>query len=236
MKKLFLLLSIIALVSCGKETTTKKVPAREKFKDALSSLVVGQSTNMKYTGQDRHYDYGRRSISVYDINEDTLSIVLKIEGSKVYSYEVVTDHVDRTVRKIVRMKSYTMDELDSWLTLPGAVINGNLLIYKSNGTRSNSTMGGSVNEDYEFTYTLNFSKPLCEASTYDTSVGELIFRDQTIQGPRVSTQNIETCGRIYSRAEIKSIDLSNIIFCDETFENQIDCSMNADMSYLTADL
>jgi hypothetical protein len=83
MKKLFLLLSIIAFVSCGKETTTKKVPAREKFKDALSSLVVGQSTNMKYTGQDRHYDYGRRSISVYDINEDTLSIVLKIEGSKV---------------------------------------------------------------------------------------------------------------------------------------------------------
>lgn len=236
MKKILILLSVVVFVSCGKETTSKKVPAREQFKNALSSLVVGQSTNMKYTGQDRRYDYGRRSISVFDINEDTLSIVLKIDGTKVYSYEFVTDHVDRIIRKSVQMKSYTMDELDSWLTLPGAVISGNLLIYKSSGRRSNSTTLGSVNEDYEFTYTLNFSKPLCEASTYDTSTGELIFRDQTIQGPRVSTQNIETCGRIYSRDEIKAIDLSNIEFCDETYENQIGCTMNADMSYLTADL
>lgn len=236
MKKLFLLLSIVAFVSCGKETTTKKIPAKERFKEALSSLVVGQSTNMKYIGQDRHYDYGRRSISVYDINEDTVSVVIRIEGAKVYSYEVVTDHVDRTVKRSVQVKSYTTDELDSWLTLPGAVISGNLMIYKGSGTRSNSHVGGSINENYEFTYTLNFSKPLCESSTYDTSVGELIFRDQTIQGPRVSSQNIETCGRIYSRAEIKSIDLRNIEFCDETFESQVGCNMNADMSYLTADL
>lgn len=129
-----------------------------------------------------------------------------------------------------------MDELDSWLTLPGAVISGNMLIYKSSGNRSNSTMGGSIKEDYEFQYTLNFSKPLCESATYDTSIGELIFRDQTIQGPRVSTQNVETCGRIYTRTELKSIDLRSIEFCDETFENQVGCTMNADLSYLTADL
>ncbi len=236
MKALALVVILSTLVSCGKETTKKKIPAREKFKDALSSLVVGQSSNTKYTGQDRHYDFGRRSISVYDINEDTLSIVLKIEGLKVYSYDVVTDHVERTVRRSIQIKSYSMDELDSWLTMPGAVISGNMLIYKSSGNRSNSTMGGSTSEEYEFQYTMNFSKPLCESATYDTSTGKMIFRNETIQGPLVSTQNVETCGRIFGRTELKSIDLRNIEFCDSTFENQMGCTMNADMSYLTADL
>lgn len=236
MKTLFLLVIIVVFVSCGKETTEKKVPAREKFKDALSSLVVGQSTNTKYTGQGRHYDFGRRSISVYDINEDTVSIVLKIEGSKVYSYDVVTDHVMRTVKRTVELRSYTMHDLDSWLSMPGAVVSGNFVIYKASGDRANSTMNGSIREDFQSEFSMNFTKPLCESSDYDSSTGVMIFRDQTIPGPMVSTQNIETCGRIYSRAEIKSIDLRNIEFCDGTFEHQMGCSVNTDMSHLTADL
>lgn len=236
MKKIILVISLVAFVSCGKEAKTKKVPARQQFKEALSSLVVGQSSQTKYTGKGRHYNFGRRSISVHDIHEETVSIVLKIEGEKVYSYDVLTNHVEKTVRRSVNIRSFSMDELDSWLSLPGAVISGNLLVYKSGGVRSNSSMNGSINENYQFQYTLNFSRPLCESATYDTSIGELIFRDQIIQGPRVTTQNVETCGRIYSRLEVKSIDLRNIEFCDETFESQVGCTMNADMSYLTADL
>lgn len=66
--------------------------------------------------------------------------------------------------------------------------------------------------------------------------GQMIVQNEVMQCPRVSTQNVETCGRIFTRAEMKSIDLRNIEFCDETFENQVGCTPNANMSYLTSDL
>ncbi len=68
------------------------------------------------------------------------------------------------------------------------------------------------------------------------AIGQMIVQNEVIQGPRVSTQNVETCGRIFTRGEMKSIDLRNIEFCDETFENQVGCTPNEDMSYLTSDL
>lgn len=237
MKTLALLVVLATLISCGKSGGgSNGGPVRQRYQDAFSTLARGQTSNSKNIGQVRSFDWDAETATTAPLNEEEFKVVLKIEGNKVYSYEVTTDKTDGSVDMKVSADSYKPSDMDAILALPGTAMSGDMLYFSDKFESDWELRSAKVNETYSMMAVVNLGKPLCDISISMTTSGIMIKNGITTVLPVLTSKDVETCGRIMTSAELRAIDLTSIDFCEEVADNERECESDRDMSYLTADL
>lgn len=241
MKTLALVVTLSTLVSCvdgdGKGGGSNGGPVKERYQNALSTLQRGQSADSKSQGQTRSYDWNTDTVSSAPVDKEEFSVVLKIEGTKVYTYNVETDKVDGTVEKSVELESHDASDMDEILKLPGTIMMGDVLMFSTTFESDWTLSTASVRESHALRASVNLGKPLCEMNMSLTSSGTMTTAAGSIPLPVISNNTVQTCGRILSSAELTAIDLSSIEFCDQTVaDDEVSCESDRDMSFLTSDL
>lgn len=237
MKMLALLTLLATLISCGKDSGGSSGNPREKLLGALSAVKRGQTSTTISEGTTVLID-ADGSTTNESSNEEEFSVVLKIEGTDVYKYEIEKDLVEGTKEIEVTLISYGPEQLDQMLQTPGISLNGNNLSINFSDEVEYDYMDAIIQQIFNLSFSINLSMPLCEYFSQTTSSGT-IKANGTITnfGPNITTTR-ETCGPIYNEIQLKEIDLSSVTFCDQTQmdDENYECETNKDMSWLTADL
>jgi hypothetical protein len=239
MKFLTLVVLLASLVSCGGSDGggNSAGPVKERYQNAFSTLVRGQSANSKALGQIRSYDFNTETVTSAPVDTEEFSVVIKITDTNVYTYKVTTDKTDGSVEKEVSLESHDASQMDEILKLPGTYMLGDMLKFSMSFENDWEIGAANVNETYVLNASLNLGMPLCEMNMTVTSTGSIIRTSGTTPLPAISNNTNQTCGRILSSSELRAIDLSSIEFCDETtVDDEYSCESNRDMSFLTADL
>ncbi len=240
MKTLALVVILSTLVSCvdgnGKGGGNSGGPVKERYQNAFSTLVRGQSADAIDKGQIRSYNWETETVTAAPVNTEKFSVVLKIEGTDVYTYNVETDKIDGTVEKEVILESHDGSNMEEILKLPGTIMMGNTLMFSTTFEGEWTLQSASVIESYEIKASMNLGMPLCEMNITMTSRGTITRSSISSPLPVISTDTIQKCGRILSSNELAAIDLSSIEFCDHTTNDEVNCESERDMSFLTADL
>lgn len=239
MKSLTLAVLLASLVSCGDSGGggNSGGPVKERYQNAFSTLVRGQSANSKSLGQIRSYDFNTETVTEAPVHTEEFSVVLKITGTNVYTYKVTTDKTDGSVEKEVSLESHDAGQMDEILKLPGTYMLGDMLKFSMTFENDWELQNATVNENYALNASVNLGMPLCEMSMTVSSTGSITRASGPTPLPAISSNTNQTCGRILSSVELAAIDLTSIEFCDETAaDDEINCESNQDMSFLTADL
>lgn len=243
MKTLALLALLSTLVSCiegnGSGGNSGGGPVKERYQNAFSTLARGQSALTKTRGETRSWDYETTTMTSEPVSTEESSVVLKIEGTNVYSYEVETDKTDGTTERKVSLESYDASQMDEVLKLPGTAIVGDRLVFSTTIDSEWTLSTATVNSKHAFNVSINLAKPLCEMFASISSTGTISRTDGTTTTlPVVTSDSVQTCGRILSSEELIAIDLTSVMFCDETQmdDENYECESERDMSFLTADL
>lgn len=239
MKMLALVALLTSLVSCGGSGGggNSGGPVKERYQNAFSTLLRGQSANAKSLGQIRSYDFNTETVTSAPVDTEEFSVVLKIEGTNVYTYKVTTDKVDGTVEKEVSLESHDASQMDEILKLPGTYMLGDMLKFSMTFENDWELQNASVKESYAMSASVNLGMPLCEMNMSISGTGTITNASGTTPLQAISSNTNQTCGRILTSAELAAIDLSSIDFCDETTaDDEYTCESNKDMSFLTADL
>lgn len=237
MKKLMLIAPLLILVSCGKDSGGSSGNPREKLQGAISAMKRGQ-TSQTITEGNNILINGDGTISNTASKEEKFSVVLKIDGSNVYKYEVEKDVTEGTTEIEVSMTSYDQAQIDQMLQTPGISLNGNMLSVNFHDTIEYDLMGSIINQIFTIQAQINLAMPLCESYSSSNSSGTITSNGTVTKfGPNTSTSR-ETCGPIFTDVQLKDIDLTSVTFCDETQmeDENYNCESNKDMSWLTADL
>lgn len=239
MKLLTLAVLLASLVSCGGSGGggNSGGPVKERYQNAFSTLVRGQSALSKTLGETRSYDFNTETVTSAPVDTEEFSVVLKIEGTNVYTYKVTTDKTDGSVQKEVSLESHDASQMDEILKLPGTYMLGDMLKFSMSFENDWEIGTANVKETYLLNASVNLGMPLCEMNMSVSSTGSMTRATGTTPLPALSSNTNQTCGRILSSRELRAIDLTSIDFCDETTaDDEYNCESNRDMSFLTADL
>ncbi len=237
MKKLALLALIPVLMSCGKDSGGSSQNPRQKIVNAYSAIQRGQTSSTISEGVSLYINSDGTSRNETS-REEGFSVVLRIEGSRIYEYERTKDLINNTEDIEVTLESFSTEEIDRILKLPNVSLNGDILNVSFSGTDEYDFGDARVSTTFNAIASINLGLPLCESSSNSTSSGTIAVNGTvTNYGPNTSTSR-ETCGPIYSSEQMKLIDLNAVTFCDQTQmdDENYECESNKDMSWLTADL
>lgn len=237
MKKLMLVAPLLILVSCGKDSGGSSGNPREKLLGAISAIQRGQ-TSQTITEGNNVLIHTDGSVTSEASKEEDFSVVLKIDGSNVYKYEIEKDMVEGTTDIEVTMTSYDQAQIDKMLQTPGISLNGNMLAVNFHDTIEYDMFSAIIKQTYTISASINLAMPLCESYSHSNSSGTITSNGTVTNfGPNTSTSR-ETCGPVFTADQMKDIDLTSVTFCDETQmdDENYNCESNKDMSWLTADL
>lgn len=237
MKKLMLVAPLLVLISCGKDSGGSSGNPREKLLGALSAMKRGQ-TSQTITEGTQILINGDGSVTNEASKEEDFSVVLKIDGTNVYKYEIGKDLVEGSTDIEVTMTSYDQAQIDKMLQTPGISLNGNMLSVNFHDTIEYDFMSAIIKQTYTINASVNLAMPLCESYSSSNSSGTITANGTVTNfGPNTTTSR-ETCGPIFTASQMKDIDLTSVTFCDETQmeDESYECESNKDMSWLTADL
>lgn len=237
MKKLALLALIPVLVSCGKDSGGSSQNPRQKIINAFSAIQRGQTSSTISEGVNLYInDDGTTSNE--PSKEEGFTVVLRVEGSRIYKFEKTKDLINNTEDIEVSLESFSTEEIDRVLKLPNVSLNGSILNINFSGSDEYDFGAARVTSTYNAIASIDLDLPLCESSSSSTSSGTITVNGSiTNYGPNTNTSR-ENCGPIMTAEEMRKIDLTSVTFCDQTQmdDESYECELSKDMSWLTADL
>lgn len=242
MKKLMSLALLATLASCGGSGGSSSKIDPQRFEDAALSVDRGLVSIESKTGTDVSFDVdvdGNVTMSTETENSQQYSVILKIEGTKIYKYVEDRNLLTGDVDKSVEVDDVSAETLSEALKLPGASLNGS--IFTLNATQD---WDFEVSENASVTSKLNFNVRVdlnafhcSETSTVRQTNLKLTQNGVITSAPDTQTNSTTKCEAALSSAELKALDLSAITFCEEstTEEDEWNCE-SRNMEFLTDDV
>jgi hypothetical protein len=239
-------LMLIALVGCGDSgggKGSKKITQVQidQLQDAFLSVPRGQVILEKTQGQVNGLDFDSNTMAytlkLENQNSQNRKVVLKVDGSRIYTLEESTDLISGESERNVEVSTFDSGDLSQ---TPNLRISGDVL---SATFPFESTMELGDGELYEMRmqtfFSTNMKNPHCTSNGRMTDSGSrLVQNGVTTVGKPATLVMTTSCPEILSSAELKAIDLSSVDFCEESDsedEENDTCSVQ-DMSWLTSDL
>lgn len=250
MKKLIPLMILATVVSCGKKMSRVENGAELISNMLMSSEVSGQTSSIKHSEESYKLVDGKFE---KDTNEYTeVKTILKRDGNLLYTL-LETPKVIVTVDEDGNKNFSTLVKLTVSLEdLTTRTDNIHEMIKKGEAEVKNDSLVAMANEEGAFirigvdgnSYKVTgktkakMKKNLissCESvqETKRTNVVGILEKEE-IELEDIKTTIVETCGKILTSEELKSLNLLNVRFCDERGETS--CEDSRDMSFLTSDL
>jgi len=185
----------------------------------MKSLALGEGTYLVFD------DRGVTSTESYKDQE--LSVILKVDGTKIYEYFTSKDLFTGEQNVEVRLSEIQNESTDERINFENINLTNHILTanfsYQFDGQFTSGTLMKELLQSYfcGFEHTSN--------SVYtDTRTGQTYNLQSNLNN---------SCAGIMSVQDIKRIDLSNVAFCDMTLPDDVeDYCETKDMSFLTADI
>lgn len=240
MKKLLPLLILSSLVSCGGKSGGGK-SSNEVYQEALKNQTRGavktEVTDQSYYSLEQNAD-GKVTATAKKWSSTERSIILKIDGDLLYTYEERTS--DNTVSKKVTLESISSSENDLKEGLASGMmkLDGNYvrINYRSDDSNSTQSTLGNLSSTRIVNGYVNIAN-LCESNLQIKEINISHKQGTNVTKlPDLSGSSISTCDGTLSAAELKKIDLTNIEYCDERDSENSICDQNQDKTELTSDL
>jgi hypothetical protein len=242
MKKLMSLALLATLASCGGSGGSSKGIDPQRLQDAALSVERGLVSIESKTGSDVSFDVdadGNVTMTTEAENSEMYSVILKIEGTKIYKYVEDRNLLTGDVDKSVEVDDVSAETLGEALKLPGASLNGSILTL--NATQD---WDFEVSENASVTSKLNFNVRVdlnafhCSQTSTTRQLNLKLTQNGVVtSAPDTQTNATTKCEAALSSAALKALDLSAITFCEEstTEEDEWNCE-SRNMEFLTDDL
>lgn len=243
MKKIMSLALLATLASCGGSGGSgnggKKI---ENIQDEVLSVERGLVSVRTTKGSVHHYQGdvdGNYTVKVVPMKTEEYSVILKVDGTKIYKYVEDRDLLEGTVDKSIEMEEITQASLDEVLKLPGANLSGNFLTLNMTDVED-IELGDSAVSTAKFTSRVRIDLANYHCSgTFSTRVYDVRLTQNgvTTKAPESAASAVTKCQAAWTPVQLKSLDLSAITFCEDstTEEDEMDCEQR-DMEFLTDDL
>ncbi len=243
MKKIMSMALLATLASCGGSGGSGNGGNNiENIQDAVLSVERGLVSIQSTKGTVHHYEGdvdGNYTVKVVPVKSDEYSVILKVDGTKIYKYVEDRDLLEGTVDKSVEMEEITQESLDEVLKLPGANLSGNILTLNMTDS-SDFELGDNAVATSKHTIRarIDLANYHC-SSTFSTRVFDVRLTQNgvTTKVPESGAAAVTKCEAAWSADQLKALDLSAITFCEDstTEEDERDCE-ERDMEFLTDDL
>jgi hypothetical protein len=171
-------------------------------------------------------------------------VVLKTDGDLIYYYTEYEHEIrgaSKSSDRWVFLKKRDAARIEEFITsLQGPILKGSLLTAKFPMNRSIRNTNNEIifKSSSIATSTMDITKPLCD---FDSEISDISVYHMTNSGTTILENLKRTrkswCRKSYSDTDLKSIDLTDITFCDQTLPEDDEmsevCQSNMDLSYLT---
>ncbi len=243
MNKLLPLLVLTTLVSCNDTIRSRSIiNNNDKTISQYSSALPAQRGTValiRKQGSEFAVDLTKTSglLTTTPVNTRTTSVVINIDGNKIYKHLTIQDLNTKLTTTMVVMENENIQQelreiLDSG---KGRVIGDNLVLKFSEEMPSE---GGEVQyaKKLSFDATVNLWRPHCDSKTQIKATGSIFINGELDSTKNYVTTDISTCEQNYTDKQLKALDLSSIEYCSYPDGELKECETERDMSFLTSDL
>jgi hypothetical protein len=242
MKKLMSLALLATLASYGASGATSSNMDPQRFQELALSAERGLVSIESKIGTELSFSYDEDenfTAEVVPMKRDEYSVILKIDGTKIYKYIEDRDLLTGLVRKSVDVDDVSAEKLSEALKLPGVSLSGS--IFTLNGTVNNSF---DIGENASFTSKMSFSVRVdlsafhCSETSASGQFDVKLTQNGVVTSvPDSQTSSTTKCEAALSSAKLKALDLSAIEVCEEstTEEDEWNCETR-NMEFLTDDI
>jgi hypothetical protein len=227
-----LLLSCLLMISFTAHANPKLEKILKNYKSNLFKIQSGMTQTSIEEGNELGFDPSTLEMKLVKKSSKIKSIVLRVEGKKVYFYQEKTDLKSNTknIEVIAQNFSTKMEQMPG-MKFKNIVVKKNMLHANFYGKIDN--MGSSVQVSGKLIKKLK--SPIFCNSTTTSAINISIPNGAEIKKFKLTTKNTSICGTKLIPEEVKKINLRNITYCDYTIE-EATCTYNSDMRHLTSDI
>lgn len=224
MKKIALALSVLSFSAFAGNPELEAI--FKKYESTLLNLKIGMTAESTTASRTIIISPSPEDQTPQEENSITKTILLKVEGTKAYSYELTTDKITGEVSSSVSLEDHALT-VDDFSHVSNIQVRNHILSLNIR-TEEIEPEGGV------FKSNIDYEKDLLKPTFCDLKykgVGE--YQDSEMSYT-FNMRGESRCVANTSIAEIKRLDLRAIEFCDFT-QDDSECEVK-DMSFLTSEL
>lgn len=158
------------------------------------------------------------------------SVLLKVDGTKAYEYEVTKNVVSGEEQAVVNLNDYKYESNET-SDIKNIKVNNHVL---------SGDFSGKFEDEYSsYIFKGSFTKDLLSSMFCGSTLNLVANYTDLSSGTVYPMKDVENnkCNGSMPISEIKKIDLSEVEFCDNTLpDDSSDICETRDMSFLTSDL
>jgi hypothetical protein len=242
MKKLMSLALLATLASYGASAASSSNMDPHRFQEAALNEERGLVSIESETGTSVAFDIdldGNIRMVTESVKSEEYSVILKVEGTKIYKYMEERDLLTGSVDKTVQVDDVSAEIFSEALKLPGVSLNGS--IFTLNATQDSDfaiSQNAAVTSKLSYSVRIDLNAFHCsESSTIRQSNMKLTQNGVVTTSPDALTNSTTKCEAALSSAALKALDLSAITFCEDstTEEDETNCE-ERNMEFLTDDI
>jgi len=230
MSKLFTILLIFSLSGCGgKNSSDFSGPQKETEAEALGkeNIVVGQKYSEKIDGDFYEFSFDQMArsyvVTKKAIQQTTDHIVINSQDQDFYTYS----RTDKEVK--VLHQRFNSEQVQEALHSPDAQVSGDTLWIVSQGSASASGEAKSFTRSFNRQFKVDLNNSFCHWSIKEMDTENLFTSSGlTRKLPLLQKSHEFNCGEILNPDELRSLDLSDVQFCDLDGK----CLLHQDLNYL----
>jgi len=209
----------------------------QKYQSGLK-VERGIVANSQKSGNELAMDFANNKISTAKLSERSKSIIIHVDGDSIYRYVETTNNLTGSLSKKVTLEiSNPEKELKDLLNSNKGMLSNDTLILKgTNFDEKDIESSFKVVSAATYTSTFNLNKSLCESTNQITKENKIIYANGEELMINTTTNETSFCGNKYNSKQLKAINLKSIMYCSVDDEDEEDCTMSDDMSWLTSDL
>lgn len=234
-------MSLLVLFSCGKkeEKKTDYSAHFSKLKEASrETLKVGTVIFSRTTGEEISVNEYTAKAFGDRVSRKEKSIVLKIDGDDIYTYDVIDDLETRQSNTKVVLSKLNDEELMKSLADAKANVSSDENFFRASLVRDFSKTVDGVG--LFFTHSLEFSidlRAICNTKMVQRSsnIRGYVYEDHYDVEDLIleSTSSCDTSPEaLMTKEELKKLSLGGVEFCDERNPDEVSCEAPKDMRHL----
>lgn len=251
MKNVIALLALSTLVACGGgssntsgqssnpvvdfPTLTADTMNAQQKRDLATRLFQnrqirpGISKVTTRTGQDISQDtFETGKLKFEPLHKVETEVILRVDAGQTYTYKIEQDAIKNQRQIFVVLEADDRSQMEQEFVTSNVGLNGDVVTFSRQ----------SIHEQIStiISGTISLSSPCNMNLRFGVKPFKMTTRSGQIDVPAFSQGISESCGREYSRLEMRVFDLRNATYCDETRGGNSTYCESRDMSYLTQGL
>lgn len=235
------LIALLALSSCGKKEDKKPdygVHFSKLQEASRNTMKVGTIIYSRSSGEEISINEYTAKAFGDRVSTKEKSIVLKIDGDDIYTFEEVEDLEARKSNKKVVLSKLNDDELMKNLVDLKADVSSDENFFRASLVKDHSFTEDGVGLFY--TQSLEFSidlRAICNTKMVQRAgnIRGYVLQDYYNVEDLIleSTSSCDTSPEaLMTKEELKKLSLGGVEFCDERNPNEVSCEAPKDMRYL----